>query len=63
MLALGSPTLIARDALHEIAGRGWQRRAVFDAHVGAYYADLQTRFTPAPNAPRRLRRRALASGF
>ena len=46
MLALGSPTLIACDALHEIAGRGWRRRAAFDAQVGACYADLQTRFTP-----------------
>lgn len=46
MLALGSPTLIARGALNEIAGRGWHRRAAFDAQVGAYHADLQTRFTP-----------------
>ncbi len=45
-LALGSPTLIARDALHEIAGRGWCRRAAFYTQVDAYYADLQTRFTP-----------------
>ena len=41
-----SPTLLARSAIHEVAGRGQRRRAHFDAAVQAYHADLQAAFGP-----------------
>ena len=45
-LMSASPTLLARGAIHDVAGRGRQRRAHFDAAVQAYHADLQTTFSP-----------------
>lgn len=46
MLTSLSPTLTARAVVYEVAGRGAQRRAEFEAQVHAYYADLQRTFVP-----------------